>query len=99
MGDTAAGEGSLCVIREGLGEGLIDSEVARRTCQEVLAKVKQLRGSCSEEGGGGGGAAAPEDNAEVGSPPPVANGLSACRIREEEEEEEGEGAAQRACHT
>ncbi|XP_032938890.1 phosphatidylinositol 4-kinase beta isoform X2 [Catharus ustulatus] len=40
---TAAVPGSLSVITEGVGElALIDAEVAKKACQEVLEKVKQL---------------------------------------------------------
>ncbi|XP_038018034.1 phosphatidylinositol 4-kinase beta isoform X3 [Motacilla alba alba] len=57
MGDSAAGRSppepgsppggsSLSVITEGVGElALIDPEVAKKACEEVLEKVKQLRGS------------------------------------------------------
>ncbi|XP_062367571.1 phosphatidylinositol 4-kinase beta isoform X2 [Cinclus cinclus] len=39
-----AGGSSLSVITEGVGE-LIDAEVAKKACEEVLEKVKQLHGS------------------------------------------------------
>ncbi|XP_059836204.1 phosphatidylinositol 4-kinase beta isoform X1 [Hypanus sabinus] len=42
------GGGALGVIKEGVGEALIDSEVAKRACQEVLEKVKLLRGVSTE---------------------------------------------------
>lgn len=43
---TGTGAGSLSVISEGVGElALIDAEVAKKACQEVLEKVKQLHGS------------------------------------------------------
>ncbi|XP_072918439.1 phosphatidylinositol 4-kinase beta-like [Hemitrygon akajei] len=42
------GGGALGVIKEGVGEALIDSEVAKRACQEVLEKVKLLRGASTE---------------------------------------------------
>ncbi|NXH05317.1 PI4KB kinase, partial [Loxia leucoptera] len=44
-----AGGSSLSVITEGVGElALIDAEVAKKACEEVLEKVKQLHGSCPE---------------------------------------------------
>ncbi|XP_039910079.1 phosphatidylinositol 4-kinase beta, partial [Hirundo rustica] len=40
------GASSLSVITEGVGElALIDAEVAKKACEEVLEKVKQLHGS------------------------------------------------------
>ncbi|NWS26813.1 PI4KB kinase, partial [Polioptila caerulea] len=40
---------ALSVITEGVGElALIDAEVAKKACEEVLEKVKQLHGSCPD---------------------------------------------------
>lgn len=50
---------SLGVIKEGVGETLIDSEMAKRACQEVLEKVKMLRESSTEEGEDGGAGTVP----------------------------------------
>ncbi|GCB85522.1 hypothetical protein scyTo_0026109, partial [Scyliorhinus torazame] len=82
---------TLGVIREGVSETLIDPEVAKRACEEVLEKVKLLRGVSAEV------SAAEEEEEEDGAPPPlpepVPNGVAAnCeppglsgRIREEDE--------------
>ncbi|XP_072346599.1 LOW QUALITY PROTEIN: phosphatidylinositol 4-kinase beta, partial [Scyliorhinus torazame] len=79
------------VIREGVSETLIDPEVAKRACEEVLEKVKLLRGVSAEV------SAAEEEEEEDGATPPlpepVPNGVAAnCeppglsgRIREEDE--------------
>ncbi|NXM12033.1 PI4KB kinase, partial [Ploceus nigricollis] len=43
---SGGGGSSLSVISEGVGElALIDAEVAKKACEEVLEKVKQLHGS------------------------------------------------------
>lgn len=51
---TGTGAGSaLSVISEGVAElALIDAEVAKKACEEVLEKVKQLRGSAVPNGAG-----------------------------------------------
>ncbi|XP_069796298.1 phosphatidylinositol 4-kinase beta isoform X2 [Narcine bancroftii] len=71
---------ALGVIKEGVGESsLIDSEVAKRACEEVLEKVKLLRCASSDE-------------AEDGCPPtasPIPNGNASdgeqARVRAEDE--------------
>ncbi|NXW89194.1 PI4KB kinase, partial [Alopecoenas beccarii] len=84
MGDSVADAGtSLSVIAEGVGElAVIDPEVAKKACEEVLEKVKLLHGACSD-------GAADLPNGDVGDgceircldDPPGA----ASRIREEDE--------------
>ncbi|XP_058716238.1 phosphatidylinositol 4-kinase beta [Poecile atricapillus] len=45
-GGSSSSSSSLSVITEGVGElALIDAEVAKKACEEVLEKVKQLHGS------------------------------------------------------
>ncbi|XP_078287956.1 LOW QUALITY PROTEIN: phosphatidylinositol 4-kinase beta [Rhinoraja longicauda] len=75
-GETQGGS-SLGVIKEGVGETLIDSEVAKRACQEVLEQVKMLRGSTAEEGEDGGPGTVPNG---------VANDAEQSAARAEEEE-------------
>ncbi|XP_058861905.1 phosphatidylinositol 4-kinase beta isoform X2 [Acipenser ruthenus] len=50
-GEASQPQGSppLDVISEGVGELVIDPEVAKRACQEVLEKVRQIHGGVSEE--------------------------------------------------
>ncbi|XP_056367068.1 phosphatidylinositol 4-kinase beta isoform X2 [Oenanthe melanoleuca] len=49
QGNSSAGGSPLSVISEGVGElALIDAEVAKKACEEVLEKVKQLHGSPPE---------------------------------------------------
>ncbi|XP_016159544.1 PREDICTED: phosphatidylinositol 4-kinase beta [Ficedula albicollis] len=46
QGNSSTGGSPLSVISEGVGElALIDAEVAKKACEEVLEKVKQLHGS------------------------------------------------------
>ncbi|NXH43748.1 PI4KB kinase, partial [Dicaeum eximium] len=93
MGDSAAagrsppepgpcqGGSSLSVITEGVGElALIDAEVAKRACEEVLEKVKQLQGP---------------EALPNGQSCPIRCLDEAPRIREEEEESPGAGRAAR----
>ncbi|XP_041333888.1 phosphatidylinositol 4-kinase beta [Pyrgilauda ruficollis] len=97
MGDSALGKSpaepgaaqggggsSLSVITEGVGElALIDPEVAKRACEEVLEKVKQLHGSAAE--------ALPN-----GESCPIRCLDDPPGSRIQEEEEEGSGAARTA---
>ncbi|XP_041267097.1 phosphatidylinositol 4-kinase beta-like isoform X3 [Onychostruthus taczanowskii] len=93
MGDSALGQSppepgaagsSLSVITEGVGElALIDPEVAKRACEEVLEKVKQLHGSAAE--------ALPN-----GESCPIRCLDDPPGSRIQEEEEEGSGAARTA---
>ncbi|XP_051901786.1 phosphatidylinositol 4-kinase beta isoform X1 [Pristis pectinata] len=78
--DTEPQTGSaLGVIKEGVGEALIDSEVAKRACEEVLEKVKLLRGASADTA----------EEAEAGAPVGVPNGIASdgeqARIRAEDE--------------
>ncbi|KAG7469532.1 hypothetical protein MATL_G00129930 [Megalops atlanticus] len=84
-GSPRGGSPPLGVISEGVSElsVVIDPEVAKKACQEVLQKVKLLK--VEDEGAGGGtekglvnGSAHPEAKEGGGSKPP--------KIREEEEE-------------
>ncbi|NXI86886.1 PI4KB kinase, partial [Rhipidura dahli] len=78
------GGSSLSVITEGVGElALIDPEVAKKACEEVLEKVKQLRGAEAVPNG---------ESCQIR----CLDEAPAPRIREEEEEEEGRGAARTA---
>ncbi|XP_077646691.1 phosphatidylinositol 4-kinase beta isoform X1 [Lonchura striata] len=75
---SGAGGSSLSVISEGVGElALIDAEVAKKACEEVLEKVKQLRGVPDAVANGESCSARCLDD------PPGS------RIREEEEESPG----------
>ncbi|XP_069040792.1 phosphatidylinositol 4-kinase beta isoform X2 [Lepisosteus oculatus] len=77
------GSPPLDVISEGLGELglLIDPEVAKKACQEVLQKVKLMHGGEAEAGGvgygGGGGGPGLVNGGPAGEP---------AKIREEGEE-------------
>ncbi|KAE8589044.1 hypothetical protein XENTR_v10022866 [Xenopus tropicalis] len=87
------GGSPLCVITEGVGEAqmVIDPDVAEKACQDVLDKVKLIRGSSAESldkidgsdtGDGGSlanGDAGPRHSESCGPP------VSASRITEEEE--------------
>ncbi|NXP58980.1 PI4KB kinase, partial [Chloropsis cyanopogon] len=79
------GGSSLSVITEGVGElALIDPEVAKRACEEVLEKVKQLHGSSADAVPNGAGCQIRcLDEPGSGS-------------RIQEEEEDGAGAARTA---
>ncbi|KAK2525080.1 Pi4kb [Columba guinea] len=95
MGDSVADPGSggtsLSVIAEGVGElAVIDPEVAKKACEEVLEKVKLLHGACSDTAAEPAPRAAADlANGDVGDgceircldDPPGA----ASRIREEDE--------------
>lgn len=95
MGDSVADPGSgatsLSVIAEGVGElAVIDPEVAKKACEEVLEKVKLLHGACSDAAAEPAPRAAADlANGDVGDgceircldDPPGA----ASRIREEDE--------------
>ncbi|GCC42155.1 hypothetical protein chiPu_0026444, partial [Chiloscyllium punctatum] len=97
------GDDPLGVIREGQADSLIDSEVARRACQEVLEKVRLLWGEGVPPGPASAPSLGPEPVAPSLGPEPEASPVGNGRIREEEEEEaEGEGAGGEvplACHT
>uniref|UniRef100_A0A8C0U270 Phosphatidylinositol 4-kinase beta n=2 Tax=Cyanistes caeruleus TaxID=156563 RepID=A0A8C0U270_CYACU len=83
-GGGSGGSSSLSVITEGVGElALIDAEVAKKACEEVLEKVKQLHGSSPDSIPNGAGC-----QIRCLDDPPGS------RIREEEEE--GCGAARTA---
>ncbi|XP_067832081.1 phosphatidylinositol 4-kinase beta isoform X2 [Heptranchias perlo] len=75
---------ALGVIKEGVGETLIDSEVAKRACEEVLEKVKLLRGGSadSEECVAAEAAVVANGVGGRGSPEPAG---SPSRIKEEDE--------------
>ncbi|KAI1229971.1 hypothetical protein IHE44_0010685 [Lamprotornis superbus] len=67
---------ALSVISEGVGElALIDTEVAKKACEEVLEKVKQLHGCCGDTIPNG-------DGCQIR----CLDEAPGCRIQEEEEE-------------
>ncbi|OXB72313.1 UNVERIFIED_CONTAM: hypothetical protein H355_015612, partial [Colinus virginianus] len=83
-GPVPQGNGTaLSVISEGVGElALIDPEVAKKACEEVLEKVKQMHGvssDCSTHAGDGG-----EAERGLWAPGDLANGevvVEGCEIR------------------
>ncbi|RLV63804.1 hypothetical protein DV515_00017898 [Chloebia gouldiae] len=83
QGSGGGGGSSLSVISEGVGElALIDAEVAKKACEEVLEKVKQLRGA--------------PDAVPNGESCPVRCLDEPPGSRIQEEEEDGPGAARTA---